>query len=41
MVYGIESLINMSYVNKYGLKCGTSMGFGGNNEWINSIDPYD
>ena len=27
-------------VNKYGVKCGTSLGFWENNGWIHSIDPY-
>ena len=27
-------------VNKYGVKCGTSIRFWENNEWINEIDPY-
>ena len=27
-------------VNKYGVKCGTSLRFWGNNGWINQIDPY-
>ena len=28
-------------VDKYGVKCGTSLRFWENNGWINSIDPYD
>ena len=28
-------------VNKYGVKCGTSLRFWGNKGWINEIDPYD
>ena len=27
-------------VNKYGVKCGTSLGFSRNKGWINPIDPY-
>ena len=27
-------------VNKYGVKCGTSLNFWENKEWINPIDPY-
>ena len=27
-------------VNKYGVKCGTSLRFWKNNGWINSVDPY-
>ena len=27
-------------VNKYGVKCGTSLRFCGNKGWLNSIDPY-
>ena len=27
-------------VNKYGLKCGTSLGFWKNKGWTNKIDPY-
>ena len=27
-------------VNKYGVKCRTSLRFWENNEWINPIDPY-
>ena len=27
-------------VNKYGVKCGTSLRFWGNKGWINKIDPY-
>ena len=27
-------------VNKYGVKCGTSLRFWENKEWINEIDPY-
>ena len=27
-------------VNKYGVKCGTSLTFWENKEWINEIDPY-
>ena len=27
-------------VNKYGVKCGTSLRFWENNGWINKIDPY-
>ena len=27
-------------VNKYGVKCRTSLGFWENNGWIHSIDPY-
>ena len=27
-------------VNKYGVKCGTSLRFWENNGWINPIDPY-
>ena len=27
-------------VNKYGVKCGTSLRFGENKDWINKIDPY-
>ena len=27
-------------VNKYGVKCGTSLRFRGNKGWINKIDPY-
>ena len=27
-------------VNKYGVKCGTSLRFWENKEWINPIDPY-
>ena len=27
-------------VNKYGVKCGTSLRFWQNNGWINPIDPY-
>ena len=27
-------------VNKYGVKCGTSLRFWENNGWIHSIDPY-
>ena len=27
-------------VNKYGVKCGTSLGFSEKNGWINKIDPY-
>ena len=27
-------------VNKYGVKCGTSLRFWANNGWINEIDPY-
>ena len=27
-------------VKKYGVKCGTSLRFWENNEWIHSIDPY-
>ena len=26
-------------VNKYGVKCGTSLGFSGNKIWISPIDP--
>ena len=28
------------YVNKYGVKCGTSLRFWENKGWINKIDPY-
>ena len=28
-------------VNKYGVKCGTSLRFWENKGWINKIDPYD
>ena len=28
-------------VNKYGVKCGTSLRFWENKGWINPIDPYD
>ena len=28
-------------VNKYGVKCGTSLRFWENRGWINKIDPYD
>ena len=28
-------------VNKYGVKCGTSLRFWENKGWINEIDPYD
>ena len=28
-------------VNKYGVKCGTSLTFWENNGWINKIDPYE
>ena len=28
------------YVNKYGVKCGTPLGFWENKGWINKIDPY-
>ena len=28
-------------VNKYGVKCGTSLRFWENKCWINKIDPYD
>ena len=28
-------------VNKYGVKCGTTLRFWENTRWINSIDPYD
>ena len=28
-------------VNKYGVKCGTSLRFWENNSWINKIDPYN
>ena len=27
-------------VNKYGVKCETSLRFQGNKDWINKIDPY-
>ena len=27
-------------VNKYGIKCGTSLRFWENRGWINKIDPY-
>ena len=27
-------------VNKYGFKCGTSLRFWKNKDWINEIDPY-
>ena len=27
-------------INKHGVKCGTSLRFWENNEWINEIDPY-
>ena len=27
-------------VNKYGVKCGTSLGFWENKDWIIKIDPY-
>ena len=27
-------------INKYGVKCETSLGFWENNGWINKIDPY-
>ena len=27
-------------LNKYGVKCGTSLGFWENKGWINEIDPY-
>ena len=27
-------------VNKYGVKCGTSLTFWENKSWINKIDPY-
>ena len=27
-------------VNKYGVKCGTSLRFWENKDWINKIDPY-
>ena len=27
-------------VNKYGVKCGTSLRFSENKSWINKIDPY-
>ena len=27
-------------VNKYGVKCGTSVRFWGNKGWVNEIDPY-
>ena len=28
-------------VDKYGVKCGTSLRFSENKRWTNSIDPYD
>ena len=28
------------HVNKYGVKCGSSLRFWGNKGWINKIDPY-
>ena len=28
-------------VNKYGVKCGTSLSFWGNKGWIYPIDPHD
>ena len=28
------------HVNKYGVKCGTSLRFSENKDWINEIDPY-
>ena len=38
--YYCSSYYNVS-VNKYGVKCGTSLRFWGNKGWINEIDPYD
>ena len=35
----IAQIIDVS-VNKYGVKCATSLRFWENNEWINKINPY-
>ena len=35
--YGSDYGVN---VNKYGVKCGTSLKFWKNKGWINKIDPY-
>ena len=37
--YCCPSYYNVS-VNKYGVKCGTSLRFLENKDWINKIDPY-
>ena len=37
--YYCSSYYNVS-VNKYGVKCGTSLRFWENKGWINEIDPY-
>ena len=40
----IRSVFSEDYydvnVNKYGVKCGTSLRFWENKGWINEIDPY-
>ena len=36
----IVQIIKDIGVNKYGVKCGTSLRFWGNKGWINGIDPY-
>ena len=38
--YDCSHYYNVS-VNKYGVKCGTSLKFWENKGWINPIDPYD
>ena len=30
-----------AHINKYGVKCGTSLTFWENNGWINEMDPYE
>ena len=37
--YDCSHYYNVS-VNKYGVKCGTSLKFSENKGWINPIDPY-
>ena len=37
--YYCSNYYNVS-VNRYGVKCGMSLSFGENKEWIDSIDPY-
>ena len=34
------SRYNNMIVNKYGVKCGTSLRFWENKSWVNEIDPY-
>ena len=40
MLNFMHQIIMMFNVNKYGVKCGTSLRFWEHKEWINKIDPF-